>query len=215
MKKVLSSILLALVALALMAQPALAKPADDTEWQYTRAIERLEPFLSVTETGNIALNPPRGVIKSIKPNVYLSVLAGLQETNRMIDQGYLIVGDGFTLTVTEAYLSATAGGQLVCENTVAATSTYGGVTKVVWYWWGFKLYLSHASCVRLEAGLGIAAAIATFIPEPLASKVVAIIMASLVGTIMVADINDRGVIIRFHYIWIVPGAIIFTGIWSQ
>jgi hypothetical protein len=213
-KKVLSSILLALVVLALVAQPALAKPADDTEWQYTKAIERLEPFLSVTETGNIVLNPPRGVIKSIKPNVYLSLLAGLQETNRMIDQGYLTVGDGFALTVTEAYLVATAGGQLIYENTVAATSTYSGVTKVVWYWWGFKLYLSHANCVRLAAGLGIAAAIATLIPEPLASKVVAIIMASLVGTIMVTDVNDTGVIIRFHYLWIAP-VVIFTGIWPQ
>lgn len=209
MKKVLSSILLAVLAMALLAQPALAKPTDD----YDKATKRLEPFLSLTETGNIVLAPPKGVVNSIDPDVYLSILAGLEQTNLMIDQGYLTAGEDFTLVVTEAYLSSIAA-QPASANTVVYAS-YAGVTKIVWYWWGFKVYLSHYQCVRLEAGLGIAAAICAMIPEPLASKVAAIIMASLVGTIMVTDIYDRGVIIRFHYLWIVPGMIIYTGMWSQ
>jgi hypothetical protein len=207
-KKVLSSIVLALVALALLTQPILAKPADDTEWQYDKAIQRLEPFLSLTETGNIVLDPPAGVIKHIAPEVYLSILAGLEQTNLMIDQGYLTVGEDFSLAV------AAESGYTTQAIIVDGGGGYTGVTKVVWYWWGFYLYLSHYNCVRVEAGLAITAAICTLIPEPLASKLIAIITASLVGSIMVADMYGRGVKIRFHY-WITWPNIICTGIWSQ
>ena len=111
--RALTVMLMVIVALTLVAQPALAAkqpdnplPGSKIEREYTRAITTLERYLSISETGNIVLNAPKRIVRSIDSEVYQSLLAGLEQTNSMIDSGYLVANPDFTLTVTEKYLEA-------------------------------------------------------------------------------------------------------------
>ncbi len=222
-----------IVAMALVAQPALAAkqpdnplPGSRIEREYTSAINKLERYLSISETGNIVLNAPKGVVKSINSEVHQSLLAGLEQTNSMIDSGYMVANPDFTLTVTEKYLEdcnqyLEPGQQLIAEGNAVylvegvQTLSYSGVTKVVWHWWGFHLYLDNALCIRICAGLYFGSAIALIIPDPVVSKVVCIALAGMASTIMATNVYGRGVIIRFHYMPPPLPPVVPTGIWSQ
>jgi hypothetical protein len=174
------------------------------EQQYNQAINKLERFLSISETGNIVLNAPKRIVNSIDSKVYQSLLAGIEQTNSMIDSGYLVCNPDFTLTVTEKYLESCGqylepNSQLVAEgNAVTLLSSSGGVTKVVWHWWGFEFYLSSSYVKWIAAGLYVGSIVAAFVPEPFASKVAAVLIGGL-GVLLTSLDNGNGVIIQF--IW--------------
>ena len=232
-KKVLMLVVCVAVVLALVpSYVGAASPSAGAgiaqEQEYTKAINKLERYLSISETGNIVLDAPTGIVNSIDSEVYQSLLAGLEQTNSMIDSGYLVCNPDFTLTVTEKYLESSSqylepNSQLVAEGNAVylvegiQTLSFSGVNKVVWYWWGFYLYLDNATCIKICAGLSVAALIALFIPDPLASKIVAVVMGAFAATIAATNIYGRGVKIRFHYIppFVWPRIIVPTGIWSQ
>jgi hypothetical protein len=227
--RVLSIMLVVIVTLVATTQPLLAaKQADNPllgskiEQEYTRATNKLERYLSISETGNIVLDAPNGIVNSIDSEVYQSLLSGIEQTNSMIDKGYLICNDDFTLTVTEKYLESgsqylESNSQLIAEgNTVylvegIQTLSFSGVNKVEWYWWGFKLWLDNATCIRICAGFGYGAIIAALLGGPL-GVLVCILLAGMVALILATNVYGRGVIIRFHTI---TGFPIPTGIWSQ
>lgn len=180
------------------------------EKEFTKAINKLERFLTISETGNIVLDAPKGIINSIDSEVYQSLLAGLEQTNSMIDSGYLVANPDFTLTVTEKYLESCSqylepNSQLVAEGNAVylvqgiQTLSYSGVTKVVWHWWGFEFYLSHAAVIGVAAGLWTGATVATFVPEPFGSKVAAVILGALSLVITSFDTYGKGVVLTF--IW--------------
>ena len=84
--RVLSIMLMVIVAMALVAQPALAAKQPDNpllgsrmEQEYTRATNKLERYLSISETGNIVLDAPKGIVNSIDSEVYQALLAGLEQ----------------------------------------------------------------------------------------------------------------------------------------
>ena len=179
------------------------------EQEYIQAINKLERYLSISETGNIVLNAPKGIVKSIDSEVYQSLLAGLEQTNSMIDSGYLVANPDFTLTVTEKY----------SVEGIQALSSSGGIDAIYYYWWGFYLYLSDDTCdaivfaMRSGAGAaGIAAAIsAAFgaLPGTIVAGIIAGILTIGSSIIAYYDRNNTGVKIRWH--WPIGP----TGIWSQ
>jgi len=229
-KKVLMLVVsLALVLSLVPGSVAAASPTEVSEYdiaktsagaglaqerEYTRAINKLERFLTISETGNIVLDAPKRVVRSIDSEVYKSLLAGLEQTNSMIDSGYLVANPDFTLTVTEKYLEDSN------VEGFRALSSSGGIDDIVYHWWGFHLYLSDDTCDALAAALeaggisagvigGILAAGGITIPGGIAALIVGGILG--IGAVLINyyNRNNTGVVIRFHYL------IGFTGIWSQ
>ena len=94
---IVSVVVMIAIALISVPQPALAGGPPDIEHDYNVATYKLEPFLSHTETGNIVLEPPVGLVDTIDSGIYQSILSGLELTNQMIDDGYLVCEDDFSL----------------------------------------------------------------------------------------------------------------------
>jgi hypothetical protein len=193
--------LVVIVALTLVAQPVLAKQPDNPlsgskiEKAYTDAINKLERYLSISETGNIVLNAPKRVIKSIDSEVYQSLLAGLEQTNSMIDSGYLVANPDFTLTVTEKY----------SVEGIQPLSSSGGINAVYYYWWGMWIYLSDATCDAIVLAMGTGGGISAILSAVLGPAApIAVIVAGVlwIGASVIAyvDRNNTGIKIRFHYI---------------
>lgn len=74
---------------------------------------------------------------------------------------------------------------------------FTGVTKIVYTWKGFDLYLNSGDANRVAAGLGIGAALSALIPDPVASKIVAVALGVAAGLIAYNNADGRGVIIAF------------------
>ena len=69
---------------------------------------------------------------------YQSIIIGLEQTNKMIDAGYLRCNKDFQISVTEKYLEHSSNIKAV-GNTVFLVGeiqplAFSGVTKVEWYW---------------------------------------------------------------------------------
>ena len=212
---VVSAVLIVAIALISAPQPALADELVDTEQEYTITKHKLQPFLSRTETGNIVLEPPEGLVSTIDSEVYQSVLSGLEMTNQMIDSGYLMCEDDFSLTTTGKYqefliiaafdppLPNGAGG--------GGNGTDYGVTDVVWYWWGFEVYLDHWYVVAIAGGLAAGSVVASLVPEPFASKAAAALLGIGAWVFASYDTYGKGIILTFTYIF----PIFFAGIQPQ
>lgn len=197
------------------------------EQEYTEAINKLERFLSISETGNIVLNAPKGIVNSIDSEVYQSLLAGIEQTNSMIDSGYLVCNPDFTLTVTEKYLESSGqylepNSQLIAEGNavylvegIQALSSSGGITAIYFYWWGLWIYLSDGACDAIVYALtttgitasGLAAILAVggiTIPGAIAAIIVGMLAGIGAATIDYVNRNNTGIKIRIHYICPVP-----------
>jgi len=216
--RALAVMLVVIVALTLVAQPALAAkqpdnplPGSKIEQEYTRAINTLERYLSISATGDIVLNAPKRIVNSIDSEVYQSLLAGIEQTNSMIDSGYLVCNPDFTLTVTEKYLESCSqylepNSQLVAEgNAVILSSSSGGIDAVYRYWWGMWIYLSDATCdaisYALKVGTGTAAILALVLgPAAPIAIIVGALSAIGAATIDYVNRNNTGIKIRIHYI---------------
>jgi len=232
-KKLLMLVVCVAVVLALVpgyvgaASPS-ARAGLTLEQQYTQAIDKLQRYLSISETGNIVLDAPKGIVKSIDSEVYQSLLAGIESTNSMIDSGYLVCNPDFTLTVTEKYLESISqylepNSQLVAEGNavylvegiqalsssgdigIQALSSSGGISAVYRYWWGTWTYLSDAACddlvFAMRMGGGVSAVLIAFLGP--AAPIAAIFAGVMLIGAQVLDYvnrNNTGIKIRQHYI---------------
>jgi len=213
----------AVVATLVPSYVGAAGPGEATglteDQQYTQAMEKLQPYLSISETGNIMLDAPKGIIKSIDSEVYESFLAGLAQTNSMIDDGYLVANSDFTVVVTERfredysqYLEPVS--DVVAEgNAITLSSTTGGITGFETYPWGCWLYLSDAWCDALVYLMGMGLPISGLIalvtgPGAIVAGVVAALCGLGIATISYFNRNNTGIAIcLFLYvtvIWIGP-----------
>ncbi len=223
---IVSAVLIVAIALMSAPQPALADGLVDTEQEYTVAIYKLQPFLSRTETGNIVLEPPEGLVSTIDSEIYQSVLSGLEMTNQMIDSGYLICEDDFSLTTTEKYQESVNQVSVYRPPTTTIRMIdYGddgpprpgdapgdyGWTGVVWHWWGFHVYLDHWYVVAITGSATVGGLIAGLVPEPFASKAAAAILG--IGAWVFASFDTYGKGIILHFTFIFP--IFFAGISPQ
>lgn len=74
---------------------------------------------------------------------------------------------------------------------------FTGVTKIVYTWKGFDLYLRSGEANRVAAGVGIGATLSALIPDPLTSKIVVVALSVAAGLIAYNNADGRGVIIAF------------------
>lgn len=90
---------------------------------------------------------------------------------------------------------------LTYKRTKTRTETSGGgETKYVLHWWGFDVYLSQRTLIYIAGGSSIGSYIATIVPDPFLSKVVAgVFCASGVAASILAYEYPGGVIIKFTY----------------
>jgi hypothetical protein len=174
------------------------------EQQFTQAIDKLQPYLSISETGNIVLGAPKGIVESIDSEVYESLLAGLAQTNSMIDDGYLVANPDFTVVVTEecretCSQSLEPGSDVVAkDNVITMSLTSGGITACYTYWWGCWVYLSDDLCDQLvlamNIGAGIGAIIAAVFPPsaPIAGVIAGVLW---IGASLITYFNadDTGI----------------------
>ena len=179
MKKRCVSLILVIIMVVSFASPVFAKQDDSFgqnlrfEQKHNKAIEMLEPYLSLSESGNILLDAPKSVVKKIDLEIYQSLLTGLRYTNIMIDKGFLQSNQLFEISITEKYLETSSqlrsdGGNalyVVDEPSEVHILSSGNEQKIEWYWWGFKIWLNNTTCNRIVSGLTFAEAIALFIPD--------------------------------------------------
>ena len=220
----------AVVAALMPSYVGAASPSEGTELtaeqQYTQAIDELQRYLSISETGNIVLNAPNSIVKSINGEVYQTLLAGLQQTNWEIDNGYVVCNPDFTLTYTDKYIEAYSqylepGSDVVAVgNAITLSSTSGGITACFSYWWGYWIYLSDDACdaivLSLEAGAGLVALLSGLFPPFTPIGVIAIGIQAI-GAAVLAQINtnDTGIKIRLNKTFVLPVPVIPTWIGPQ
>lgn len=183
-------------------------------------IKLLQSYLTLTSKGNIVLSAPKNIINKIGQSDYNILLAGVAQTNEMIDKGYLKCDSNFNISVTQEYLNSDSqlksNGNSVYLNsqgTLAATAA-SGINAIVWYWWGFKLYLDSTNSNKVAAGLSVATAVAVLIPDPTLSKAVALALGVVAGLYAYANAAGRGTYARFNYAPPVT-PLLFTGVFSQ
>lgn len=221
---IVSAVLIVAIVSMSAPQPALADGSVDTE--YTVTTYKLQPFLSRTEAGNIVLEPPEGLVSTIDSEIYQSVLSGLEMTNQMIDGGYLVCEDDFSLTTTGKYQESINPVSVYRPPTTTirmidygddpppsppSVPTDYGWTGVVWYWWGFQVYLDYWYVVGITGGLSAGAVVAGLLPEWIGSKAAAAIMGIAAWVFGSYNVYGKGIILTFTYIF----PIFFAGISPQ
>ncbi len=184
---------------------------DDKKHENT--VRLLERYLSLSESGNITLNAPQSLIRRTDSKMFTSFIIGLEQTNRLIDEGYLVANEDYSIRVTDKYLekcsNVLADGNTVCFEDGVRLSSFSSVNKIVYYWWGYKIWISNANCNRMVGGTSAGAVLAMLIPDPTLCKAVAIALGLTSAIIIIANAEGRGIIIRYTYL------VGVTGIWSQ
>jgi len=183
------------------------------EKKHENAVRMLERYLLLSESGNIILNAPQSLIRRTDAKMFNSFIISLEQINRMIDEGYLVANEDFSISVTEKYRqkcsNVFAEGNTVCFEDGVKLSSFSSVNKIVYYWWGYKVWISNANCNRMVGGTTAGAVLALLIPDPTLCKAVAIALGLTSAIIIIANAEGRGIIIRYTYL------VGVTGIWSQ
>lgn len=126
------------------------------------------------------------------------------------DNGYLDVDlDAKKVTITEKYKQEVLANTdtdlynvIFTENSITIAPKYSfrdfsGYTKIVYTWKGYDIYLDSTAANEFAAGFGGVATLATLIPEPTISKIVAASLGSVAALIAYNNAAGRGVIIAF------------------
>jgi len=230
-KKLLALVVcLAIVAALVPSYVGAASPSKATgltlEQQYTQAIDELQRYLSISDTGNIVLNAPNEIVKSINGEVYQTLLGGLEQTNWEIDNGYAVCNPDFTLTYTDKYVEAYSqywelGSDVIAEDyAFALSSTSGGIDGFYSYWWGYWIYLSDNSCDSIRnallAGAGLIVILTGIFPPAAPIDWIAMgIMAVGAALIEQFNINDTGIKIRLNKTFLPFPPVIPTWVGAQ
>ena len=154
------------------------------------AVTELEPYVVRLDDGVFRLDAPAKITKKISAAALEQILSGMQITNSLIRDGSLVTTDGLDVF-------------LAIDNqlTVISTAISGGVDKIVFRWYGYDVYLSHATINALiyaaATGGGIATIIASIIPPAaLVAGVIAGVVVIYMATITYFD-SGNGTIIKF------------------
>lgn len=97
-------------------------------------IEEADEFVDVSEDGFITLNIPSDVVEQLSEEQYEMYLEGINEINRLIDQGELEVTENGTIYET-------SDDDLVVQG--------GNVDKMVYHWWGYTRYANNRNTKNL------------------------------------------------------------------
>ena len=187
------------------------------QMSFEDAVKIAEEFLRKNSDGTLTLNMPRKAIEAIGKDLYTHLQAGITQTNIMISMGYLDFDRAFNANITEKYHRRVATNistmnidkQLKFNeqfdsfdvfserNTTIASSAFTGVTKVVFFWWGYRLYLDDELTDLVVLGNSFVALWSTLIPG--AGKFIAVALGS--NSLLINHINrhNRGIVAIFWW----------------
>lgn len=180
--------------------------------------KHITKILSITLASTIFLTPLTAYADEGSTDQTIPTVSSSETENtvaplvqEMIDQGYLDIDDQNNITITEKYANEItekaneAGEQIIIQDNeiilISPSSfsrAYSGVTKVVWTFMGFDVYLdNYWSGVVSEGGNLPAAVLGLFAPP--VGAVVGVIVAMHSYTIARANKNGRGVILNWKF----------------
>lgn len=130
--------------------------------------------------------------------------------NTLVKNGYLQIDtEQQSVVITEKYKQTVISqtdtslyNVVFTDNSVSIVPKYqfrsfSGVNKIVYTWKGYDIYLDSTNANRIAAGLGIGATLAALIPDPAASKIVAVALGVSAGLIAYNNAAGRGVIVAY------------------
>ncbi|MCI1966821.1 MAG: hypothetical protein LKJ17_11930 [Oscillospiraceae bacterium] len=184
------------------------KHADNvnlSESRYLNSAQKATSYITKNADGTLKLE---STIKdrNLDNNVYRSLLESLQFTNLLIKNGYLIADTKGNLTITKKYIDYVESKGYRCfqvnKNQVEILSTAtetmlntrarsrsnsGGVTGIVYQWYGYDFYLNSTDANRVSAASSALAVASTLVPEPTASKALAVVFGASAAAISAAN----------------------------
>ena len=173
--------------------------------EFSRAIELAEQFLSIRPDGKLFLSMPRHAIVSIGDTVYAQLQAGIVQSNAMVAQGYLTFDSSFHAQVTEAFNEKLTKAQpsTYIDNDIGMfAASIGGVTRIIFHWWGFSIYLAHHIVNDLvHGGALITAVLAGFSEVPFLKKLRLVAVIGGIGVATLAWWNRGSTGLRFSFSW--------------
>jgi len=169
------------------------------------AISKLNPYVKKDNDGTLKLVAPKSVITSIDNTTYNQLVSGLKNTNTLIKNGDLKVGNNIQLNPSQGFTSR-----------LGASGNYVGSE---FYWWGFYLYFNSTMCNKAKASYVALGAVLSvysqaFLGKGLGKVLTTVVQGALWTAAWIFDYYNsagRGVKIRFTFAP-VP---VFTGAWSQ
>jgi hypothetical protein len=199
--------------------------------QYSEAVERLSPYIAKNTDGTLYLKDEAKAI-DIGSVDYNAILNNIKTVNSMISQGYLISDAHGNLTVTKKYVfkvqtnvgkngsakasknTLTVYTDAVTTNSIQTKSSSAGVTKIVWNWSGFDLYLNNTNTQQLVKAQTITSGIWAAFPIPAAGIVAAVLQAFEAQ--LITDTNQgKGVVLCCIWSITNPTVIIPYGLYAQ
>ncbi len=174
------------------------KQIQENDKKCSAIINEMEEYLTRNSDGTLSLEIPKDI--KYDKEVVKGLEKGLQNTNKLIKQGVLQSDDKLNIYYKNSK-----------SNEVIVSAASGGVTKVLFYWWGYKIYLKHSDVKDIAAGCNIAAALALWIPDPTICKAICSVLI-VAGTTLAYYDEGNGVVVR---VTTITGPPIVTGVWSQ
>lgn len=162
--------------------------------------DMLDPYVTVVNN-QLVLKMPKGISGTIDPVALETVKSKIQETNKTIVNSNLTIDK-----ITKTASISVSDQQLLNASSKSTISPMlvGGQTTVVFYWWGFSLYLS-SNMVKyiVQGGSAGIAALVSLIPG-----IGWTIAAAIAGTIVVSvegDYQWQAKIVDYNWIYGIQG----------
>lgn len=197
---------------------------------HAATVERLQQHVKIAQDGTLFIQATRQVLGTMNVDSVQQIQQGIQVTNQMIRQGYLKANRDLSLTVLPKYVvnqpqmrvrgNAVEWVDLSKVGGVSALAS-GGVNKVVWYWWGFAIYLDKVTAETVtDLPLGDGATIVlTFLRSAniwvAGVGMVTSFLAWYQFFIKQANRNGRGVILYFRWNPYPTAPVVPAGVSSQ
>jgi len=147
-------------------------------------IEKLEPFVSRNNDGTFRLDIPANAKINKSSQEFKAILAGMNGINELIRQGELVTTPDLTVYCAD-------GSQFVLQD---------GIDKFKTRWYGYELWLSHATILELKGAAGEVIIANILVDLLVIAWPVAVALAAFIGVgAVVLTAYDNGCGIHFKF----------------
>lgn len=175
---------------------------------------KITPYIVSDSNGMLSVD--ESVKDDFGIETYESVNSQLQETNKLISDGYITLNENLDVAYTNKILEETKDANIIIyQNTIIDASSMmrrtvsGGVNKIETYWWGTEVYLNNDTCQKISKSgtvVGLTSIIAGIFGTPVAGAMVGGILGVGILTVVWAN-NGNGVILTSNrFLAGIPGA---------
>ena len=152
---------------------------------YQPVVDTLQKYVKRNSNGTFTMNAPQSVLNKIDKEMLKTIESGMSMTNSEILKGELVSDSSLNVVNPKDKAFAIQG---------------TGVNKIVHYWWGIRVYLSHNTCNKILSSayaIGpIMAAIAFFVPPTAAGMIIGGVILGCGYWAISANDSGSGVIIK-------------------